>query len=103
MGKLSMTTSRENDTLRISVSGRIDTSNAPDLEKGIKQEIADAKTLLLDFSKVDYISSSGLRVLLSVNKVMSTSGGELIIKDPTDMVFEVFDVTGFSDILNIER
>ncbi|MBR5091577.1 MAG: STAS domain-containing protein [Ruminiclostridium sp.] len=98
-----MTTSRENDTLRISVSGRIDTSNAPDLEKGIKQEIADAKTLLLDFSKVDYISSSGLRVLLSVNKVMSTSGGELIIKDPTDMVFEVFDVTGFSDILNIER
>ena len=85
----------------IALEGRLDTTTAPDLEKEIKAVIESADALTLDFSKLDYISSAGLRVLLSAHKAMSKKGGMKVV-NVNELVREVFDVTGFSDILTIE-
>ena len=87
--------------LEISLEGRLDTMTAPDLEAELSQSIPDAETLTLDFSKLEYISSAGLRVLLSAHKAMSAKGG-MKVTNVNEVVREVFDVTGFSDILTIE-
>lgn len=86
--------------LCVALEGRLDTVTAPELEATLKETMTDAETLTLDFSKLEYISSAGLRVLLSAHKVMSRKGG-MIIANVNEIVREVFDVTGFSDILNI--
>ena len=86
--------------LEISLEGRLDTMTAPDLEAELSQSIPDAETLTLDFSKLEYISSAGLRVLLSAHKAMSAKGG-MKITHVNEIVQEVFEVTGFSDILTI--
>ena len=88
-------------TLTIAVEGRLDTTTAPDLEKEIKTGLDGVTELIMDFEKLDYISSAGLRVLLSAQKLMSKQGSMKVIH-VNDMVNEVFEVTGFSDILNIE-
>ena len=87
--------------LEIALEGRLDTMTAPELEKELKAEMEGAETLVLDFEKLDYISSAGLRVLLSAHKVMSSRGG-LKITHVNEIVQEVFEVTGFADILTIE-
>ena len=87
--------------LEISLEGRLDTMTAPDLEAELSQSIPDAETLTLDFSKLEYISSAGLRVLLSAHKAMSAKGG-MKVTNVNEVVREVFEVTGFSDILTIE-
>ncbi len=74
---------------------------APELEKELSASMPGADSVTLDFAKLDYISSAGLRVLLSAHKVMSAKGG-LKIRNINEVVAEVFDVTGFSDILTIE-
>ena len=74
---------------------------APDLEAALKEEMPAADSLVLDFSALDYISSAGLRVLLSAHKTMSPKGG-MKVTHVNEIVREVFDVTGFSDILSIE-
>lgn len=83
------------------VEGRLDTTTAPDLESALKGDMGGITELVLDFSKLDYISSAGLRVLLSAHKVMSKKGG-MKLTHVNEMVQEVFEVTGFSDILTIE-
>ena len=83
------------------VEGRLDTTTAPDLESALKGDMGGINELVLDFSKLDYISSAGLRVLLSAHKVMSKKGG-MKLTHVNEMVQEVFEVTGFSDILTIE-
>ena len=83
------------------LEGRIDTTTAPDLERELKNDMEHIDSLILDFEKVDYISSAGLRVLLSAHKTMSKKGG-MKVTNVNEMVREVFEVTGFSDILNIE-
>ena len=88
-------------TLNIALEGRLDTTTAPDLEKELKSSLNGANELVIDFSKLEYISSAGLRVLLSAHKTMSAKGG-LKITNVNDLVMEVFEVTGFSDILTIE-
>jgi len=103
MSTLSITKTKDNDTLNAVISGRIDTSTSPELDNEIKSSLDGIKKLVLDFTKVEYISSSGLRVLLSLHKTMTAAGGELIISKPAEMVVEVFEVTGFADILNIEK
>ncbi len=85
----------------IALEGRLDTTTSPELEAQLKKPMESAETLTLDFSKLDYISSAGLRVLLSAHKAMSAKGG-LKITNVNEIVREVFDVTGFSDILTIE-
>ena len=88
-------------TLEISLEGRLDTMTAPDLEAELKASTDGVDKLVLDFSKLDYISSAGLRVLLSAHKAMSGKDG-MVVKNVNEIVQEVFDVTGFADILTIE-
>ena len=89
------------NTLTIALEGRLDTTTSPDLEKELKDTLGGADQLVMDFSKLDYISSAGLRVLLSAHKAMSSKGG-MKVTNVNDIVQEVFEVTGFSDILTIE-
>lgn len=88
-------------SLTINIEGRIDTSTAPQLEAELKSSISGITELYMDFEGVEYISSAGLRVLLSAQKVMNRQG-EMILFHVNEMVMEVFDVTGFVDILNIQ-
>ena len=88
-------------TLTITVEGRLDTVTAPDLEKEINASIADVKELILDFAGLDYISSAGLRLLLSAQKKMAAQGSMKVVH-VSDLIKEIFEVTGFIDILTIE-
>ena len=88
-------------TLNVSISGRVDTTTAPALEQELKSSFDECTELVLDFADVEYISSAGLRVLLSAQKVMSKKGGMKITNVSAD-IMEIFEVTGFSDILTIE-
>ena len=95
-------TKKQNGTnLEIALAGRLDTVTSPDLEKELNASLDAAESLTLEFSKLDYISSAGLRVLLSAYKAMSRKGG-MKIANVNEIIKEVFDVTGFSDILTIE-
>jgi len=87
--------------LTLALEGRLDTMTAPELEKELNASLNAADSLTLDFEKLEYISSAGLRVLLSAHKVMSGKGG-MKITNVNEIVSEVFEVTGFCDILEIE-
>jgi anti-sigma B factor antagonist len=88
-------------SLNVALEGRLDTTTAPELEQALKESMDGANELTMDFAKLDYISSAGLRVLLSAHKAMSKKGGMKVV-NVNDVVSEVFDVTGFADILTIE-
>ena len=85
----------------IEIIGRLDTTTAPELDKTINEDIADAKNLVLDFKALEYISSAGLRVLLGAQKKMQKIGSMKLL-NVREEVMEVFEMTGFSDILTIE-
>ncbi len=87
--------------LTIILEGRLDTNTSPELDTELKSVLADVKTLTFDMAKLVYISSAGLRVLLSAQKVMNKQGS-MTIKNVAPDVMEIFEVTGFSDILTIE-
>ena len=87
--------------LKIALEGRLDTVTAPELEAELNQDLKNAESLTLDFSRLEYISSAGLRVLLSAHKAMSGKGG-MKVTHVNEIVSEVFEVTGFADILTIE-
>ncbi len=91
----------EGKNLSFALAGRLDTTTAPDLEKEVKDNIEGVEKLDFDFANLEYISSAGLRVLLSAQKIMSKQG-EMIVKNCSDEVKDIFEVTGFSDILTIE-
>ncbi len=88
-------------SLHIALEGRLDTTTAPELEAELKQSIGDSAELNLDFAKLEYLSSAGLRVLLAAQKIMNKQG-KMVIRNVNDVISEVFEVTGFSDILTIE-
>ena len=88
-------------SLNIDLEGRLDTTTAPELEAELKQSIGDSAELNLDFAKLEYLSSAGLRVLLVAQKIMNKQG-KMVIRNVNDVISEVFEVTGFSDILTIE-
>ena len=90
-----------NGELNVKIEGRVDTTTAPALETELKGSFDGCESLVLDFAEVEYISSAGLRVLLSAQKVMSKKGGMKLINVSED-IMEIFEVTGFSDILTIE-
>ncbi|MBR6705906.1 MAG: STAS domain-containing protein [Clostridia bacterium] len=96
---MKITKHSEGTALEIALEGRLDTNTAPELEKELKESLGGVTDLTLDFAKLEYISSAGLRVLLSAHKTMQ---GRMTVKNVNDIVSEVFDVTGFVDILNIE-
>ena len=87
--------------LTVTITGRLDTTTAPQLEAEFKQSINGIEKLVLDFTALEYLSSAGLRVLLSVQKVMNKQG-EMIIKNVNETINEIFEVTGFIDFLTIE-
>ena len=87
--------------LTIAISGRLDTTTAPELESELKGSLDGITTLIMDCKELEYISSAGLRVFLSAQKTMNKQGG-MIVRNASDEVKEVFEVTGFSDILTIE-
>ncbi|MBQ8108543.1 MAG: STAS domain-containing protein [Clostridia bacterium] len=92
---------KDGSTLTLALEGRLDTTTAPELEKEVRTGLDGVQQLIMDFAKLDYISSAGLRVLLSAQKLMSKQGGMKVIH-VNEMVSEVFEVTGFADILDIE-
>ena len=91
----------EQGKLTLALEGRLDTGTAPQLEAELKASLAYVSTLVLDFAGLEYISSAGLRVLLGAQKTMSKKGG-MVIRNVNEVISEVFEVTGFVDILSIE-
>ena len=87
--------------LTIALEGRLDTTTAPQLDDELKSSLDGVESLIFDFSKLEYISSAGLRVLLSAQKVMNKQGG-MVVKNVSEEINEIFEVTGFIDILTIE-
>ena len=92
---------KENDTLTIALEGRLDTTTSPQLEGDLRNSVNGVTKLVFDLEKLDYISSAGLRVLLSAQKVMNRQG-DMVICHVQPEIMDIFDVTGFVDILNIE-
>ena len=92
---------QDGSKLVIALEGRLETTTAPDLEKELKTSLDGVTDLTLDLTNLDYISSAGLRVLLSTHKTMMKQG-QMKLTNASDIVKEVFEVTGFSDILTIE-
>ena len=92
---------QQDANLIVEIEGRLDTSTAPQLEAELGT-LDGVKELVLDFAKLEYISSAGLRVLLGAQKKMNVKG-EMKIKNVNDTIMEVFDITGFADILTIEK
>ena len=90
----------ENENVRIFLDGRLDTTTAPELEAELKDSLNGATSLTLDMEKLEYISSAGLRVLLSTQKLMNQQG-EMKVVHVGEAIMEIFEVTGFSDILTI--
>ena len=86
--------------LELALAGRLDTVTAPELEKELKASLDGVKELTLDFAGLDYISSAGLRVLLSAQKTMNRQGAMKLVH-VNETIMEIFEVTGFSDILTI--
>ena len=90
-----------NDAVTLIVSGRLDTQTAPELEKELDSVLADIKELTFDFANLEYVSSAGLRVILKAQKAMNAQGS-MKLTGVNDSIMEVFDITGFLDILTIE-
>ena len=95
-------TIKDNSNLTIELEGRLDTNTAPNLEKKLG-DLNGIDNLVFDFKKLEYISSAGLRVLLACQKEINSKSGSMIIKNVKEEILEVFDMTGFSDILTIEK
>ena len=88
-------------SLKVNLEGRLDTTTAPQLEGELKSSLDGISDLVLDMTNLEYISSAGLRVLLSAQKVMNKQGN-MTIKNVSEEIMEIFEVTGFVDILTIE-
>ena len=99
---MNISKTKNGSVLTLAIEGRIDTTTAPRLEAELKADMPGATELYLDFTGVEYVSSAGLRVLLSAQKVMNRQG-KMILRGVNESVMDVFDVTGFVDILTIER
>ena len=98
---LNITKNVENAALTLALEGRLDTTTAPDLERELKESLDGVTALVIDMSALEYISSAGLRVLLSAQKTMNKQG-EMKVTHVNETIMEIFEVTGFSDILTIE-
>ena len=92
---------QEGSKLTVALEGRLDTTTAPELEADLKESLNGVTELIMDLEKLDYISSAGLRVLLWAQKTMNQKGS-MKLTNVNETVMEIFDVTGFVDILTIE-
>jgi anti-sigma B factor antagonist len=98
---LNINKKKEGTDLTVILEGRLDTTTAPTLESELKSSLDGVTSLAFDMAELQYISSAGLRVLLSAQKIMNKQGS-MVVKNASEDVKEIFDVTGFSDILTIE-
>ena len=97
---MNIITEKENNVTVLKIEGRLDTTTAPELEKTINGEGDALEKLVLDFAGVDYISSAGLRVLLSAQKKMNAQGSMALV-NVSEAVMDIFEMTGFAEILDI--
>ncbi len=98
---MTITKKQDGTALLIALEGRLDTTTSPDLEKELKEALPGVSELTLDLDKLEYISSAGLRVLLAAQKTMSRQG-KMKLVNVNEIIMEIFEITGFSDILTIE-
>ena len=98
---MNISKTKDASTLTIALEGRLDTTTAPQLEGELTTALDNVEELIFDMTALDYISSAGLRVLLSAHKAMCTKGG-MKVTHVNEIVQEVFEVTGFTDVLTIE-
>ena len=91
----------EENKLTIELEGRLDTNTAPELEDELKEDLDNVTELVFDFKELQYISSAGLRLILATQKKMNKQG-DMVIKNVNDLVMEVFEATGFINILTIK-
>ena len=94
---------RIDDVLTINVEGRLDSTTAPALEESMRTIMDGAKEIIFDFTKLEYISSAGLRILLATQKIMNKTDGKLKVIGINDEVKEIFEATGFNEILTVEE
>ena len=94
---------RVDDVLTINVEGRLDSTTAPALEDSMRTIMDGAKEIIFDFTKLEYISSAGLRILLATQKIMNKTDGRLKVVGINDEVKEIFEATGFNEILTVEE
>ena len=97
---MTIKTEKNGGALAVFVEGRLDTNTAPELDDTLKSSLEGVTELTLDLEKLDYLSSAGLRVLLSAQKTMNRQG-TMVVKNVNETIMEIFEVTGFSDILTI--
>lgn len=93
---------KQDSTLNVAISGNIDTVTAPELDTKLQENLSGIKDLILDFAAVDYISSAGLRVILMANQQLEDADGTMTIKNANDDVRDVFEMTGFDSLLNLD-
>ena len=99
---MTITKNQDGGKLTVALEGRLDTVTSPQLEAELRASVNGVKELTFDLEKLDYVSSAGLRVFLAAQKVMNRQG-EMKIKNVKPEIMEIFEVTGFVDILNIEN
>lgn len=99
---MNLTKEVNGNEVKIILEGRLDTTTAPQVEAEVKALPESVQNLVFDFNNLEYISSAGLRVLLSAQKTMNKQGS-MVIKNASESIVEVFDITGFSDILTVEN
>jgi len=93
---------KQDSTLTVAISGNIDTVTAPELDTKLQENLSGIKDLILDFAAVDYISSASLRVILMANQQLEDADGTMTIKNANDDVRDVFEMTGFDSLLNLD-
>ncbi|MBQ9030222.1 MAG: STAS domain-containing protein [Parasporobacterium sp.] len=98
---MTIQTQKQEKQLIVFLEGRLDTNSSPELEEYLKSRIDEIRELVFDFEHLEYISSAGLRVLLAAQKQMNRQGS-MIVRNVSEPIREIFDVTGFCDILTIE-
>ena len=97
---MTIKTEKNGSELTVFLEGRLDTNTAPELDEKMKTSLGDVTNLIMDLEKLEYLSSAGLRVLLSTQKTMNRQG-DMVVRNVNATIMEIFEVTGFSDILTI--
>ena len=98
---MSITKNQNGDQLTVKIVGRLDTNTAPEFQKAVEPQLPAVKSLVLDFGGVDYVSSAGLRVLLTLEQEMEEKNGTMELHNVSDVVKDILNITGFLDILTI--
>lgn len=100
---MDINTTKDGTSVRIALVGRLDTNTAPELEHAVKENMEGISDLTIDLTDVQYVSSAGLRVFLFAHKEITRAGGSFTICHANEYIMDVFEATGFTDVLNIEQ